>query len=134
MKDQTKMTRRLAGMLHARIPEAGLEKVADPRPDDKRKKWKLEPMLRGAVAGVATGAQSCGETEALTSEMSRSGRRLLGIGRRIPDTTLRAVLTKIAPEELRKCLRRQTKSAHRRRALEPVGLPFGMVSGRGKVS
>jgi hypothetical protein len=132
LKDQTKMTRRLAGMLHARIPEAGLEKVADPRPDDKRKKWELAPMLRGAVVGVATGAQSCGETEVLTSEMSRSGRRLLGIGRRIPDTTLRAVLTKIAPEELRKCLRRQTKSAHRRRALEPVGLPFGMVSVDGK--
>lgn len=126
------MTRRLAGMLHARMPEAGFEKVVDPRPDDGRKKWKLTGILRGAVAGIAAGAQSCAETEALSSEMSRSGRRLLGIARRIPDTTLRAALTKVEPEELRKCLRRQTKSAHRRGSLEPIGLPFGMVAVDGK--
>jgi hypothetical protein len=126
------MMRRLAGMLHARIPEAGLEEVADPRPDDKRKKWKLEPLLRGAVVGVAAGAQCCGETEALTSEMSRATRRLLGIGRRIPDTTLRNALTKVEPAELRKCLRRQTKAAQRRKALEPAGLPFGVVAVDGK--
>lgn len=119
-------------MMHARLPEAGFEEVADPRPKDRRVRWKLSVLLRGAVAGIVSGAQSCGETEELTSGLSPASRRLLGVSRRIPDTTLRAVLTKVAPEELRKCLRRQTKAAQRRKALEPEGLPFGVVAVDGK--
>lgn len=126
------MARRLAGMLHARLPETGFAKVADPRSADRRVRWGLPTLLRGAIAGIVSGAQSCGETEELTSVLSPASRRLLGVSRRLPDTTLRAVLTKVEPEELRKCLRRQTKAAQRRKALEPEGLPFGVVAVDGK--
>jgi hypothetical protein len=132
LKDETRLKRRLAGMLHARLPEAGLEEVADPRRNDRRVRWKMATLLRGAVAGIAAGARSCGETEELTSALSPSARRLLGVSRRVPDTTLRSVLTKVAPEELRRCVRRQTRAAQRRKALTAEGLPFGVVAVDGK--
>jgi len=50
----------------------------------------------------------------------------------VPDTTLRGVLVRIQPSELRKCLHRQIKRAYRRKALAPVGLPFGVVAIDGK--
>ena len=61
-------------------------------------------------------------------KMSRAMRRKLGISRRIPDTTLRNTAVKLNPEEFRKALRRQTKAAHKRKALMSDGFPFGAVA------
>ncbi len=68
----------------------------------------------------------------MTEEMSPAARRLLGIRRRLPDTTQRDLLVRLSPDGLRGCLRRQAKQAHRRRALRPDGLPFGVVAMDGK--
>jgi predicted transposase YbfD/YdcC len=64
--------------------------------------------------------------------MSAAARRLLGLPRRLPDTTVRDVLVKLSPDSLRQALYRLIRAAHRRKALKPVGLPFGVVSLDGK--
>ena len=126
-----RMNRRMAGLLRARLPDPGLEKVADPR-RRRGRRWKLATLLRTCLAAMVAGCRSLGETESLTEEMSTALRAELGIARRVPDTSLRGVLVRIRPSQLRNCLRRQTRRAYRRKALAPVGLPFGVVAIDGK--
>lgn len=86
------------------------------------------------MVGIVAGCKSLKEVEALTNEMSPAMRRLLGIPRRIPDTTLRTVLLATEPEQLRQSLYAQVRAAHRRKALCAVGLPFGQVAIDGKAT
>ena len=123
----------MVGMLKARLPEAQLGGVEDPR-DARGKRWPLAALLTAVVTGLAVGCKSLAQTEALTAEMSPVVRRRLGLRRRIPDTTMRDALVKVEPKELRSALHAQTKAAHRRKALEPDGLPFGVVAMDGKGS
>jgi hypothetical protein len=106
-------------MLKARLPDAGFGKVADPR-DRRGQRWELETLLVGAMAGLVAGAKSLAQAEDLTAKMSVAVRRMLGICRRIPDTTLRTTLCELEPDALRPCLHRAVKAAHRRKALLPV--------------
>jgi hypothetical protein len=131
MERISRKTRRMAGVISARLPEIGLEQVADPR-DARGLRWGLEPLLSAPLVGMAAGLKSFGDTEKLTEELSPAMRRKLGVERRVPDTTMRTTAVKTAPEELRKCLRRQTKVAHKRKALQPDGFPFGVVAIDGK--
>jgi len=132
MAQDRRMTRRIAGLLNARLPDAQLDAVADPR-HARGKRWKrLAVLLRATVAAMLAGRHSTRETEALTDELSLPMRRLLHIGRRLPDTTLRSTLIAIAPVELRRCLVHQVRAAHRRKALAAVALPFGQVAIDGK--
>ena len=132
MAQDRRMTRRIAGLLNARLPDAQLDRVADPR-HARGKRWKrLAVLLRATVAAIVAGCRSTRQTEALTDELSPAMRRLLHVARRVPDTTLRATLIAIAPDELRRCLQHQVRAAHRRKALTPVALPFGQVAIDGK--
>lgn len=134
MAQPARLTRRIAGMLRSRLPELGLEKVADPR-HRRGQRWKhLSVLLRAAVVGLVAGRKSTAETEALTDEMSVPMRRTLGIPRRVPDTTMRQTLIRIEPDELRARLHAQTKAAQRRKALLPMGLPFGQVAVDGRTT
>jgi hypothetical protein len=128
------MSRRIAGLLKTRFPEIRLEQVADPR-QARGKRWKqLATLLRAAVVGIVSGCRSTADVEALTDEMSVPMRRLLRIPRRVPDTTLRSTLLRVDPDELRRCIYAQVRTAHRRKALYPVGLPFGQVAIDGKAT
>ena len=89
-------------------------------------------MLNVLTAAMAAGAKSLSHAEAMSTEMSTACRRKLGITRRIPDTTMRQLLVRLDQGELRKPLYRQVKAAHRRKALNPVDLPFGVVAMDGK--
>ncbi|MBI3180556.1 MAG: transposase family protein [Myxococcales bacterium] len=120
-------------MLASRLPEARLGEVDDPR-DARGQRWPLTALLTAVVTGLAVGCKSLAQTEALTAEMSPAVRRRLGIRRRVSDTTLRDALVKVEPKKLRRSLLAQTKAAHRRKALEPDGLPFGMAAMDGKGS
>jgi hypothetical protein len=134
MAEDRRMTRRLAGLLNARRREARLWAVADPR-KARGKRWKrLEVLLEAAMVGIVAGCKSTRDVEALTDEMSVPMRRLLHIPRRIPDTTLRTVLMATDPQELRQSLYAQVRAAHRRKALQAMGLPFGQVSIDGKAT
>jgi len=122
--------RRMAGYLVARCAEASLEDVADPRRGPT--KWRLGQLLTACLVGLMAGCRSLKELEQLSMLVSVGVRRKLGLGRRLPDTTLRDALCQLSLDELRGCLRRVVKAAWRRKALEPVGLPFGVLALDGK--
>jgi len=59
--------------------------------------------------------------------------RWLGIARRVPDTTLRDLLCKLTPVQLRRHLHaallpKQSRAAVRRKALTECALPFGVAA------
>jgi hypothetical protein len=127
-----RLRRRIAGVLRARLPELGLETLPDPRHRRGRRWTSLATLVRGCLVGLMAGRKSFRELESLTEEIASPMRRELGIPRRIPDTTLRTTLCKLSPDTLRECLRSQARAAHRRNALAPLGLPFGVVAIDGK--
>ena len=128
-----RVKRRIAGMLRKRNKELKLHRVKDPR-KARGKRWKLSTLLTAVLAAMMDGAKGLTEVEELTVTLSPELRRLLGIHRRVPDTTLRTVLCGVDPTELRAALVRAMRAAHRRKALEPDVLPFGVVSLDGKAT
>lgn len=123
-----KKIRRMAGLMRSRLPELRLDQVKDPR-SRRGRRWKyLALLLRATLLGVMAGCKNLTAVESLTDEMSVASRRMLRIPRRIPDTSMRNTLIKLSPEELRRVIYRQIKTAHRRKALPPFGLPFGQVA------
>lgn len=128
---QARLTRRMIGVLAARLPEVRLDEVADPR-QRRGKRWPLATLLRVVLVALVAGCKSLAQVEALTAEMSVAARKRLGIWRRVADTTLRDVLCKLDPADLRPALHALVRAAHRRRALEPQGLPIGVAAMDGK--
>ena len=131
MPKDSRMSRRMAGIIKTRFAETGLDQVPDPR-RAQGKRWSLATVLKTCLAGMMAGCKSLAQTEALTNEMSPAMSGMLGIGRRVPDTTARNVLVRLVPADLRACIHRQIKRARRRKALTPDGLPFGVVAIDGK--
>jgi predicted transposase YbfD/YdcC len=128
-----RMKGRIAGMLRARLPELDLERVRDPR-GRRGRRWSLAMLLRAVVVGMVAGCKSVSELEAVTAEMSPSARRSLRLGRRLPDTTARDTLCVLDPLEVRRPLHALVRAAHRRKALPPERLPFGVVAMDGKAT
>jgi len=76
--------------------------------------------------------QSFRGVERLTRDLSGC-RRKLGIPRRVPDSTLAFLVARLDDEAgLRQVLVQDIKRAHRRKALEPVGVPIGVAAIDGK--
>jgi len=126
-----RMTRRLASMLATRLDEAQLDQVRDDR-GPRGRRWKLETLLVTVLTAMVAGAHSLADAERITQSLSRAARRWLGIARRVPDTTLRDALCTVQPRFLVPCLHSVILTAHRRKALQPDQLPFGVVSLDGK--
>jgi hypothetical protein len=124
--------RRVAGLLNARLPELELEVVPDPRARDGR--WSLCQILRATLVGLMAGCRSLWEAEDLTDRLSRPMRKMLGLPRRLADTTARDALCRVPLEGLRGALHRLVHAAWRRKALVPVGLPVGVVALDGKAT
>jgi len=122
----------VVGLLRARLPEVALEEVPDPRAREGR--WSLAQILRATLLGLLAGCQSLSETEALTEGLAPAMRRRLGLPRRLADTTARDALCRVPLEGLRSALHRAVRAAWRRKALAPVGLPFGVVAMDGKAT
>jgi hypothetical protein len=120
----------MTGYILARLPETGLDEVADPRRGPKA--WKLHQLLTAVIVGAMAGCGSLREVEQLTQLLSPAMRRKLGLVRRLPDTTLRDALCALAVDELRACLQRLVRAAWRRKALAPQELPFGVLTLDGK--
>ena len=132
MEHPSTMNRRMAGILKARLPEAKLEDVADPRGRQGRRWPELAVLLRAVLVSLVAGAKSMAKVEKITETMSRPMAALLGASRRIPDTTLRDTFCILDPDEMRKPLHAVIRAAHRRKALAPFKLPFGVVTLDGK--
>ena len=122
---------RMARLLAARLGDFGLDQVEDPR-QRRGRRWSLGPLLTMALLGLLAGCRSVLDAERLSERLSTGTRRRLRIRRRVPDTTLRDLLCCLAPDELRAVIHRSIDAAERRKALEPVGLPFGVVAMDGK--
>jgi predicted transposase YbfD/YdcC len=131
MAQSTRIKRRIVGMAAKRLGEARLDEIVDPR-DPRGRRWALPALLSGALVGLMAGCRSLKAVEELTDELTLPVRRRLGITRRIPDTTLHDALSMLAPDDLRPVLHRATRAARRRKALDPDGLPFGVVALDGK--
>ena len=135
MPTSPRWTRRVVGLLRARLPAPRFEQVVDPRRRPVRGGRKVATVLRTVLVGMVAGARSLAAVEELTAEMSRAARKAVGIARRLPDTTARDLLVALDPRELQRVLVRQVRrKAHRRRALEPSELPWGVVSLDGKAT
>jgi len=114
----TRMNRRIFGMLSKRLDEAGLDEVEDGR-DDRGKRWRLGSLLRAVIGGMLAGSKSLADVETLSTRLSRPMRGLLGVQRRLPDTTLRSALCTVEPWRLMPALHALVRQAQRRKALEP---------------
>jgi predicted transposase YbfD/YdcC len=124
--------RRISGFLAVRQARLHLDRVADHR-DRRGRRWKLDILLFSTLLGVMTGQKSFADVERLTANLSAATRRLLGIHRAVPDTTLRDALSTVEPEAIRPILHYATRSAHRSKSLSvDFDLPFGVVSMDGK--
>lgn len=131
MPETVRMKRRIAGMLRKRVEDARFDEVPDVR-NARGRRWQLSELLRTVVYGIAAGSTSLQDVEALTADMSPAMRSCLRVRRRVPDTTLRSALLTVVPTALRPSLHAVVRAAHRRKALEPHALPFGVVSLDGK--
>jgi len=110
-----------------------LRRVIDPRSTQGRKWKSCLPLLTAALLGLACGCQGLGEVEEMTAEMFKSVRKLVGIPRRIPDTTLRDFLIKLDHEQISNLLYVIGYDAWRRKALhEFEDFPWGILSMDGK--
>ena len=127
----TRLKRRLVGALTKRLREARLDEVEDPR-DRRGRRWQLQTLLGSALLGLVAGCRSLLQVEALTEDLSPATRQRFGLARRLPDTTLHNLLWRLQPQQVLPVLHRVVRAAHRRRALCPDELPFGVVSLDGK--
>ena len=125
--------RRILGWLSSRCAVFAWSLVTDRRVIS-RSCWGLSTILSTVVTGLLAGCRSVADLEALTSSMSPACRSLLGLGRRLPDTTFRRVLVSLMPAQLRQVLHAQVRRFHRSKALDPEGLRWGVVSMDGKMS
>ena len=128
------LNRRRVGQLRARLPDAQLQKVRDPRRRPRSVKWPVASVLKTALVGMVAGCNSLADLELLTQSISKAARRWLGLRGRLPDTTARDLLVQVDPQELRRAIARQVITAHKRKALKHEGLPFGFVSLDGKAT
>jgi len=127
----TRLKRRMIGMLDKRLHEARLDEVEDPR-DRRGRRWKLSALLSTAILGLVAGCKGLLEVESLTEDLSLATRQRFGIDRRVPDTTLHNLLSTLEPRQVVPILHRVARAALRRKALGPQGLPFGVLSLDGK--
>lgn len=125
--------RRIAGWLKRMLPALKLEKTGDGRRRQGRR-WELKTLLTASLVGLLAGCRALAQVEELTEDLSGAVRKLLGIPRRVADTTLRNALVKLCPMELRHRLRDLIREAQRMKALVTVGLPYGVLAMDGKTT
>ena len=124
--------RQMGGFIAKYFSDPLLKRVEDPR-SKQGQRWSCLPLLKAVLLGLASGCKGLTEVEELTAQMHGPVRKLVGISKRIPDTTLRDFLCKLNPESLSELLYVVGYDASRRKALRPIaGFPFAALSLDGK--
>lgn len=100
--------------------------VSDPRGLQGRR-WQLMALLNGLFVGLLAGCLALRDAERLTNRLGK-WRSRLGIGRRIPDTTMRDTLVRLDAKEFRPMLHLQIKEELRSKRIRKDALPIGVVS------
>lgn len=112
--------------LKKRVSQPQFDTLADSR-DQRGRRWTLKALLNAVFVGMIAFETSLRGVERLTRDLDGC-RRVLGISRRVPDSTLARVLSELTDEAgLRRLVVRQIREAERRKALEPVRLAINMV-------
>jgi len=85
---------------------------------------------------MMSGRTSFRDMETMTTKLSRRARKVLGISRRLSDTTARDTACRLSLESVRAMLRKAVQSAKRRNVFRkrPGGFPLGMLVLDGKVT
>lgn len=103
-----------------------------PEPRRRRgRRWRGATMLATAVVSLMLLARSLRGAERLSQDLA-DGRRIKGLRRRLPDSTLGDYVARVAPAPLRRHLHGQILAEHRRKALEPTVLPIRAIAVDGK--
>jgi hypothetical protein len=116
--------------LHQRRDVLRFDDIPEPR-RRRGRRWSGATLLATAVVSLMLLARSLRRAERL-SETLAAGRRLKGLRRRVPDSTLGDYVARLAPAPLRGHLHRQILAEHRRKALEPTVLPIRALAVDGK--
>jgi len=131
MSQHARLTRRIVGLLNARLPDLQLHRMPDHR-DPRWVSWPLVTVLRALNTCLAASCTSLRQAEELTEQMSLPIRRKLGIRGRIADTTMRTIAAGLEPDDVRQHMHQQIRAAARRKALVPDALPFNVAMLDGK--
>jgi len=96
--------------------------------------WPLKKMVTGLMAGLVSGKKNFRETQTLTEDFTPDVRRVTGIRRFLPDTTMTDFVLGADIAGVRKTLVAQARAAYRSKSLDGLwtGAPIGMVSIDGK--
>ena len=97
-------------------------------------KWHRRKLLEGVLLGLISGRSGFAGMEKLSKVLSPAVRKVLGMGRRIPDTTLSEFVCGPQTTGLQNVLVEMGKRMHRRKSLEGLtrDLPIRMLSIDGK--
>ena len=104
--------------------------VPDPR-DPRGVRWALGEQLRAVWVALLAGASTIRQVESMSEDLG-TARRRDGRADRLPDSTLEYVLPDIEWPALRVKLHVQIHDMQRAKALDPVGLPLGLLAIDGK--
>jgi len=103
-----------------------------PEPRRRRgRRWSASALLTTAVLSLMLLARSLRAAERLSRDLA-DARRVKGLRRRLPDSTLGDFVARLAPAPLRRHLHAQILAEHRRKALEPTVLPIRAIAVDGK--
>jgi predicted transposase YbfD/YdcC len=91
----------------------------------------MQALMATALMALVTITRSLRGAERFSEDLAGGARRM-GIKRRVPDTTLGELLSRVAPGDIRKHLHRMILAEHRRKSIEPQVLPIRAISIDGK--
>lgn len=107
------------------------ETVADPR-GARGRRHEHHGLLNLLVLGFASGMATLRRIEELSEDLSRRARRVLGVAKRVSDTTLYMLLASQKATGLRSTLQRQVRTLWERKRVSNDAFPLGVVSLDGK--
>lgn len=128
-----RVTRRTVGHVAARIAELPFDGVAEMRKG--KVTWKLRTALGVLFVGMTAGCKGLADVERLTANLGKGSRKLLGLWRRAPDTSMRDIVMGLGCrlDALRGVLHMQIRQADRRKQIVQ-DLPVRAVSMDGHVT
>lgn len=93
----------------------------------------MQTLLSTALVSLVLLAKSLRAAESLSGDLA-DARRIKGLKRRVPDSTLGDFLARLSPRPLRQHLHQQVLGEHRRKVLAPTVLPIGTIAIDGKTT
>lgn len=132
-RELKRQLRTTAGFLTTNITEDLLSRIPDPRSRQGRGWTSQQPLLKAMMLGLCAGCKGFRAVEKLTDGMFGSVRNLVGIPRTVPDTTMRDLACKLAPEPLSELIYVAGYDAWERKSFHRLeGFPFHAIGKDGK--